>query len=71
VKLAHAGAAAGARAAAPTDVLDRARTVVDDRVDVAIRGWVTEADDHGEFDNAFQNRKRQGAEMWQASPWIY
>jgi hypothetical protein len=47
VQLADACAAAGTRATAATDVLDRARALVDDRVDIAIRGRVAEADDHG------------------------
>jgi hypothetical protein len=45
-ELVDTGATAGAGTAATTDVLDRARAVVDDRVDVAIRGWVTQADEH-------------------------
>ena len=45
-ELAHACTAAGARATATADVFDGARTLVDDRVDIALRGGVAEADDH-------------------------
>src|SRR5207253_995178 len=45
-QLADARAAARARTAATSDVFDRARTLVDDRVDIALRRGVAEADDH-------------------------
>jgi hypothetical protein len=43
----HTRAAAGPRPAALTDLLNRARAVVDHRVEIAIRGRVAEADQHG------------------------
>ena len=60
-QLVVAHTAARSSAAALADLFDRARTLVDHRVDVAVASWVTHADDHRvEFDNAFQNRFRQG-----------
>ncbi len=46
-KLLDARAAAGSSAALPSDVLHRARPVVDHRVEVAVRGRVAQADQHG------------------------
>jgi hypothetical protein len=45
-KLFHARAAAGAGSALAPDLCHRARALVDDRVDIAVRGWVTQADEH-------------------------
>jgi hypothetical protein len=45
-KLLDAGAAAGAGSALAPDLGDRARPFVDDRIDVAVRGRVTQADEH-------------------------
>jgi len=45
-KLVDARATAGAGSALAPDLGDRARTVVDDRVDLAVRGRVTQADEH-------------------------
>jgi hypothetical protein len=45
-KLLDARAAAGSGAALAPDLVDRARALVDDRVDIAIRGRVTHADEH-------------------------
>lgn len=40
-------AAAGPRPAALTDLLHRARAIVDHRVEIAVRGGMTEANQHG------------------------
>jgi hypothetical protein len=54
-------AAAGPRTAALTDLLNRARPIVDHGSEVTIRGWVADADQHGsDIDNAFQIQFRQG-----------
>jgi len=45
-KLLDARAAAGSSSALAPDLGDRARTFVDDRVDIAVRGRVTQADEH-------------------------
>ncbi len=45
--LVDARAAARTGTAATADLLDRARAVIDDRIDIAVRGGVTEADQHG------------------------
>ena len=47
-------------AAALADLLDRPRAVVDHRFEIAVRGGVAEADQHGDsFENAFQFHFRQ------------
>ena len=60
-QLVDARAAAGASAAALTDLLDGAGAIVDHGIQISFRGRVTDADQHGgEFDNAFQTPIRQG-----------
>jgi hypothetical protein len=54
-------AAAGPRPAPLTDLLDRARAIIDHRIEIAVGGRVAEADQHGFYiDNAFQIQFRQG-----------
>jgi hypothetical protein len=61
-------AASGPRTAALTDLLNRARPIVDHGSEVTIRGWVADADQHGsDIDNAFQIQFRQGLIVWPAS----
>jgi hypothetical protein len=45
-QLADAGSTASTRAAPTTDLFHRARSIIDDRVDVAVRGGVAEAYEH-------------------------
>jgi hypothetical protein len=59
-KLVDARAAAGAGSAALADLLDGPCPIIDGGFEVAIRGRMTETDQHSpEIDNAFQTHFRQ------------
>jgi len=68
-QLVQARTAARSSAAAPTDLFDRARAVVDDRVDIAIRRRVTGANDHLKLIMHFKKQFVKMAIFWPATYW--